>query len=296
MISGAAPGFAFVQRVLSAALVLTLTLCAWPAFGAPQVTASIKPLQLIAAEITDGIATPSVVWGQGQDPHHVSLRPSERRLAADADLIVWIGPMLERPLASLAAELDAKVLTVQDIAGLTLIDVEGRPDPHVWIDTRNARLIAAALATSLAELDPANATQYARNRDGFNAALDTLDAELAQRLASAGQREWAVYHHALRYLERQFQMLPPLTLADSENNAPGIRTAVQVRAQLQDKNITCMLAEPGVNHEELLTMLDLPGLRLVDADVMARGADAADYAAYMRALMTTVGDCLGLAP
>jgi zinc transport system substrate-binding protein len=266
------------------------------AVAAPQVAVSIKPLQLIAAAITEGVSTPVTVWAQGQDPHHVALRPSERRLLAGADLVLWTGPMLEQPLAALVDDLDAEVLTVQDLRGLVLIDVDGQPDPHVWVDTRNARLIAAALAEALAGLDPLNAAQYRMNVAGFTATLDTLDAELIERLAGAQQREWAVYHHALRYLEREFNLLSPLTLADSENNAPGVRTAIQVREQLQQKQITCMLAEPGVNHEEVLTMLDLPTLRVVDADVMGRGADAGDYASYVRTLVATVSECLGVAP
>jgi zinc transport system substrate-binding protein len=296
MISGTTSGLAFWQRVLRTPLVLVLALFTMPVFAAPQVTVSIKPLQLIAAAITNGVTTPSVVWGQGQDPHHVSLRPSERRLLAEADVVLWIGPMLERPLAALAGELDASVVTVQDLKGLALIDVEGQPDPHLWVDTRNARLIASALAASLAELDPTNAARYRRNLEGFNVSLNALTGELTQRFTGAGSRNWAVYHHALRYLEREFQLQPPLMLADSENNAPGIRTALQVREQLRQMNIACMLTEPGVNHDEVLTMMDLPSLRLIDADVMGRGADAGDYLSYMRALTTTVSACLGLAP
>lgn len=287
------PGLAFIARV---SLLVALLFSSVHAQAAPQIVVSIKPLQLIAAAITEGVSTPVTLWAQGQDPHHVSLRPSERRLLADADLVLWTGPMLEQPLAALADDLDAELLTVQNLDGLMLIEVDGRPDPHVWIDTRNARLIAAALADVLVELDAANATQYRGNLAGFNAALDALGADLKQLFAGAAQQEWAVYHHALRYLEREFALQPPVLLADSENNAPGLRTARQVREQLQQKQITCMLAEPGVNHDEVLTMLDLPALRLVDADVMGRGADLGDYASYMRALAATVSDCLGATP
>ncbi len=277
-------------------LRLALLGLALPALAAPEIAVSIKPLQLIASAITEGVTTPTVVWAQGQDPHHVSLRPSERRLLAGADVVLWAGPMLEQPLAGLVDELNAVVLTVQNIEGLVLIDVDGRPDPHVWVDTRNARLIASTLAATLAELDAANAMQYRSNLTRLNTALDALDVALQQGFARMAQREWAVYHHALRYLEREFALLPPVMLADSENNAPGLRTAVRVREQLQQKQITCMLAEPGVNHEEVLTMLDLPLLRLVDADVMGRGTAAADYVSYMQALAATVQACLGVAP
>jgi zinc transport system substrate-binding protein len=267
---------------------------ACPGLGhaAPAIAVSIKPLQLIAAAVTDGVAEPTVVWAQGQDPHHVSLRPSERRLLGAADLVLWTGPMLERPLANLVNELDGEVLTVQNLPGITLIDVEGQPDPHVWVDTGNARNIAAALAAALSKLDPPNAAHYESNRASFASALTALDAELQQDFQGSAQRAWSVYHHALRYLERALGLQAPIMLADSENNAPGLRTARRVRAQLQQENVMCMLAEPDVNHDELQTMLGIPAFRVIDADVMNNN-DAPDYIAYMRALTATLRDCLG---
>ena len=296
MTTGTTQGSVFLPKPLMFLLLLLLGMRA--TLAAPQVTASIKPLQLIAAEITQGVTTPALVWAQGQDPHHVSLRPSERRLLAEADLVLWTGPMLERPLAGLVAELDAHVITAQELSGAVLIDVSGNPDPHVWMDTRNARLIATALVAALVELDAANAGQYRNNLMRFQAQLDTLDTDLRQRFADAGQREWAVYHHALRYLERALHLQPPLTLADSENNAPGIRTVAKVRAELEQKQITCMLVEPGVNQAEVLTMLDQPALRLITADVMGQGVATygGDYIGYMKALATTLATCLGVAP
>lgn len=277
--------------LLLCALVLPSAITA-----APAVAVSIRPLQLIASAITDGVTQPALVWAQGQDPHHVSLRPSERRLLDSADLVLWSGPMLERPLAGLIERLDATVVTVQELAGLALIDVEGQPDPHVWVDTRNARVIAAALAAELGKIDPANAARYDGNRARFASSLDALDAELRQQFAPLQGREWAVYHHALRYLERELGLQAPVTLADSENNAPGLRTAVRVREQLQQTRISCMLAEPGVNHAEIMTLLDLPGFRIVDADVMGTGAGATDYVSFMRLLAAQLRDCLGAQP
>lgn len=286
----------FARALLALLPFAALSLPSMQAFAAPQVATSIKPLQLIAAAITDGVSTPAVVWGQGQDPHHVSLRPSERRLVSDADVVLWIGPMLERPLASLVDDLAARVVTVQQLSGLELITVEGQPDPHVWIDTRNARLIATTLANMLVELDAANAERYGSNLARFTSGLDTLAAEITQGFHGADARAWSVYHHALRYLEREFKLPAPVLLADSENNSPGIRTARQVRAELAQEGITCMLIEPGVNRDEIATMLDLPTLQLVEADIMGRGAAAGDYISYLRTLTMTVRACVGMAP
>jgi ABC-type Zn2+ transport system substrate-binding protein/surface adhesin len=92
MLPRAVPGFAFVlcntvRKVVVCALLpfCALLLPVTPALAAPQVAASIKPLQLIAAAVTDGVTSPSVIWGQGQDPHHVAFA---RRSAGS-----WAAPM-----------------------------------------------------------------------------------------------------------------------------------------------------------------------------------------------------------
>src|SRR5690606_18695633 len=104
------------------------------------------PLELLAAPIVQGVSQPVLVMQQDRDPHHLALRPSERLALDRAELLLWTGPMLELPLQRVVRELGAgKVLTVQELDGLHLLQVDGELDPHVWLDTRNARVIANAL-------------------------------------------------------------------------------------------------------------------------------------------------------
>src|SRR5690606_9203123 len=73
----------------AAKLVALGTLCVTGELqAAPAVLASIKPLQLIAAAITDGVSTPQLVMDGGHDPHHITLRPSDRRKLQQADLVL----------------------------------------------------------------------------------------------------------------------------------------------------------------------------------------------------------------
>lgn len=286
-------------RGLVVALVAgLLTLLAPMLAAAPVVAVTIKPLQLIAAAVTEGISVPVLALAAGQDPHHLSLRPSERRTLADADLVLWTGPMLELPLAGVMDSMDATVLTVQQFEGLVLLQPDDSIDPHVWLDTRNARLIAATLAQALAAIDVPNAARYKANHQQFVAALAELDAEIAARLADFDTRQWAVYHHAFRYIEQQFGLQPPLMLADSENNPPGIRSILALQAQLRQGSIACLLTEPGVNHEELRSMLAPVQPTLIDADVMGVGltADAGAYVVLMHNLALRVADCLRSTP
>src|SRR5687768_8381059 len=80
--------------------------------AAPQVAASIKPLQLIAEAITDGVSTPELILSNSQDPHNAALRPSDRLTLAQADIVLWVGPMLELPLVGPISAMGNKSLAV----------------------------------------------------------------------------------------------------------------------------------------------------------------------------------------
>ncbi len=68
--------------------------------AAPKVIVSIKPLQLIASAITEGVTTPELLLLPGTSPHDYTLRPSDIRKLASADLVFWIGEDLEGFLIS----------------------------------------------------------------------------------------------------------------------------------------------------------------------------------------------------
>lgn len=56
-----------------------------------KVLTSIKPLQLIAAAVQDGVAIPEVLLPPGASPHNYALRPSDVRKVQSVDLLYWIG-------------------------------------------------------------------------------------------------------------------------------------------------------------------------------------------------------------
>jgi zinc transport system substrate-binding protein len=66
-----------------------------PAQAEVNVLTSIKPLQLIAAAVQDGVGKPDVLLPPNASPHNFALRPSDVRRVQSADLLYWIGPDME---------------------------------------------------------------------------------------------------------------------------------------------------------------------------------------------------------
>lgn len=88
----------------------------------PSVVVSIKPLHSLVSQVMGDTGTPTLLIEGSGSPHTYSLRPSQARALADADVVFWIGPDLEtflkKPLASISE--NARQLAMIDAAGLHL--------------------------------------------------------------------------------------------------------------------------------------------------------------------------------
>lgn len=89
--------FSNVRRNLAAAVSVATLLSSAPVFAEDAgVVASIKPLGMIAAALTQGITETRVLLPDGASPHHYAMKPSDMRSLDDARLVVWVGSELER--------------------------------------------------------------------------------------------------------------------------------------------------------------------------------------------------------
>ncbi len=297
----------------------------WLSCLVPQVAAAdvgimttIKPLQLIAAAVTEDVSTPSVLIPAEQSSHHFTLKPSDVRRLHESQLLLWIGPSLERYLIDLVGQLrrdggDERVLTVAGVSGLTrhglgdraLIEDEEEDghgsangaeqiDPHVWLDTGNAARIAAALADRLQTLDPANAERYADNLADFREQLSALEGRIREQLAPLSDRPFAVYHDAFQYFERQFGLRHRVAIVADEAVQPGMRQLLRVRRALQDRNLECLIEDTTADDATIRTALGDSDLPRVRADTMGAGltADGSGYIQLLEQLTAAFRQCL----
>ena len=88
----------------------------------PKVVVSIKPLHSLVSAVMEGVGTPTLLVKKGS-PHAYTLRPSEARALASADLVIWIGhemeSFLEKPLETVAE--NAKQLELAEVLETSLL-------------------------------------------------------------------------------------------------------------------------------------------------------------------------------
>lgn len=296
----------FNTRITKPILMFLLALAPALGHGQAAVVASIKPLQLIAAALTDGVSEPQLLIPANQSPHNFSLRPSDVRSLARADIVMWVGPGLETYLTSMLAQeaRRERLLEAAALPGITLLDLAGHAhghaqqehyDPHLWLSSANARVLASALHERLVALDGAHAAQYGANLRQFLVSLDALDTTLQQQFAPLRAAQFAVFHNGTQYLEEQLGLQHRFVLVPDHEIQPGIRHLLALRAQLAERPVDCLFEDVNTNAATIDTVFQDRPLRRVMLDPL--GADVATgksgYVQLMTNMAAAMQRCLG---
>nr|WP_306274141.1 zinc ABC transporter substrate-binding protein [Pseudomonas siliginis] len=278
-----------------------------------KVLTSIKPLQLIAAAVQDGVAIPEVLLPPGASPHNYALRPSDVRKVQSVDLLYWIGPDMEGFLPRVLGGRSLPSVAVQDLPGLKLRhfgadnhshaeeadehDHDHRPgslDAHLWLSPANARVIADKMAADLSAADPANAQRYQSNAKAFDERLDALDQRLKTRLANVEGKPYFVFHEAFDYFEDAYGLKHAGVFAVAAEVQPGAQHVAAMRKRLQEVGKTCVFSEPPLRPRLAETLVAGLPVKLAELDALGgyTPATAQGYEQVLEKLGNDLAGCL----
>lgn len=287
-----------------------------PAGAQPKVTASILPLQSLAAGVMAGIGEPVTIVRTTGSPHSFALRPSDARTLNSSDIVFWIGPdyemFLAKPLAALAGR--ARIVPLMGAPGVTTLPARDggtweshshghnhtrKPgaaelDGHIFLDIDNAKAIVRAMAATLREADTANATRYAANAEATLARLGALDAELRTELAPVSRTPFVVFHDGYQYLEKRYGLNAVGSVTVSPERTPGAKRLGEIRRKIERLNAACVFAEPQFDNALVGTVLEGTKARrgLLDYIGLDQMPGPEAYFGMMRGLARAVAGCL----
>ncbi len=281
----------------------------------PRVVATIPPLHALVSAVMGDSGDPYLLIDKRSSPHELNLRPSQARALARADLVVWIGPELEAPLArSLKATRRGKSLRVLGIPGLVRHGArpggawhdhehhehesdghaEGTLDPHVWLSPRNADLIGYAVAESLAELDPPNAGAYRRNADLLSQRLSDLKKDINAVITEHGEKPFIVLHDSLQYFEHAFKLNNAGAVTTASAKGAGARTLRELKELVDASGIRCIVADPYVSKAFARTLVEGNDANTAEIDPLgySHAPGKHRYDAMMRDIAGRLAACL----
>ena len=132
----------------------------------------------VARQVAGGNAdVASILTNPDQDPHLFEASPSVARLLSAATIVVSNGADYDPWMTKLLAASRAPNRTTIIVADL--VHRKAGDNPHLWYDPPTMPAFAKALATALAERDPAHQREYQERVGAFLASLKPMEARLA---------------------------------------------------------------------------------------------------------------------
>jgi zinc transport system substrate-binding protein len=178
----------------------------------------------------------------GAETHSFEPTPRDILDIEECDVFIYVGGESDEWVTDLLSSVDTSSVTIirlidsvptveeDDSVLVNPAEAEeeeevGALDEHVWTSPANARLITEAIADTLAQVDPANASTYEANAASYLTKLDELDMRFRDIVAE-GQRTELVFgdRFPFRYFADEYGLTCYAAF-------PGCSTATEASAQ-----------------------------------------------------------------
>jgi zinc transport system substrate-binding protein len=257
-------------RASCASLALLLAGAA-PALAELKVTATIKPIHALVAQVMEGVGTPDLLVKGAASPHTYALKPSDARALNHAEVFFRVSETVEPFTRKIVTALPdtVKTVTLAEAPGVELLNVRtgdtfekhdhahdhggaddhgeeahGSRDGHVWLDPENGRKMIAEIARVLSEASPENADKFKANAARADAGLVALQADIARDLAPITAKPFVVFHDAFQYFEHRFGLSAVGSITVSPDTQPSAKRLTEIRRKLQNLSAVCVFSEP----------------------------------------------------
>ncbi len=251
----------YVLRTLTSycfLILLTVSSAAWANNSERTIVVTIKPLYSLVAHLTEGIETPVLLMNQAQSPHHYNMRPSERRLLANAKMIVWIGPQMESYLNKVIQQQPAVKVQATQSSGINLLvartadknhhsdhssdyqSIGTNIDPHIWLSPNNAVAISKHITEQLILNDSINSNKYSDNLEKLIIKIRRTSEQTTAELKSS-TLPFIAYHDAFQYFENEYNLNYIDAIVSNEETGVSLKRLSHIKDQIKKNNIQCMV-------------------------------------------------------
>ena len=296
----------FIHKSFLASLIIILLVNGKQLNAAPDILVTIKPIHSLVAGLTQGISQPELLIHGYQSPHDFNLKPSQRRLLATKDFVIYTGPGVESFISGLEdANYTDRFINLSAIPGLKILEARVMhdhghghdhhdADSHIWLSIENVSQIVNFLARRFSEADPENGPAYENNRQSLVEQLKILDQYIRQQLAPVQSRPFIIFHDAYQYFEKEFGLQQAFFITSTPEHKPGIRQIRQLRKIIKQQNIRCVFFEPPQKPKIIETITEDASTQVLPLDPL--GAEIpAGINQYFQLLKTTtdsISNCL----
>ncbi|MCE5236727.1 MAG: zinc ABC transporter substrate-binding protein [Clostridiaceae bacterium] len=278
-------------RKLTALGLSILLFAALAACGAPikaekglKVLASFNAMYELVSAVGGDKVSVSAIVPDGMEAHDFEPKAKDIAALRASRVLVLNGlsmePWAEEAIASAKNDALIVVEASKGVEPIALSDTEnghGGYDPHVWLSPKAAQVEVDNIAAALAAADPENAEFYKKNAASYNARLEALASDYAQKLEALTKKDFVTGHAAFAYLCRDLS-LTQVSVADVfDTGEPSARRLSELVEYCKANGVTVIFAEALAATEVSRTLANEAGAELKTIYTMESAEDGLTY-------------------
>jgi zinc transport system substrate-binding protein len=271
--------------------------------GRPRVAVSIFPLYDLTRRVAGDRIEVVLVLPPGRSEHAYDPTPKEiarlegARLgfAVGLDLDGWLESIMRTAGGAKIVRLGEGVETIP--IELQSIEMEhdhdhdhdhdhghatGAPDPHYWLDPQRAGKLVGAIRDELAAIDPAGKAVFDANARELVAALDALDAAIAQRAEAWTKRTIVTFHGSMAYFARRYGLRIAAVVEPIAGKEPTAAYLAEVIGAIKRSGAAALFTEPQLDRGPGEVIAREAGVPLGELDPVGGLAGRTSYEALLQ--------------
>ncbi len=261
-----------MKSIIPSTLILSVLSAA---VHAETVLVEVPPLYA-AAKLAYPDADIEVAIEQGQNPHHIELRPSDIVKFSSADKYISLGENANKEL------LEAVLSSNENVEHIEF-DIEGGVgDPHIWMRP-------SLFAEALQRLNPEVAVETLDQ-------LAELDSDIVKFVEeNHDQFEEIGIDHDIFGLLTYPEAAPSFaSFSDAHDHDHGSHETTEVLADIHDHHIHCLILTSNEKVQELSELSAENDLKVVSFDSLGWDSfvrDEPDFEGFYASMMKSISDC-----
>jgi len=230
----------------------------------------------------------------GGDVHTYQPTPEDIKRVSQARIVFYNGIHLEEWLDATIRSAGKPDLPIVVLAeGLPVIQEDGEPNPHLWMDVANAKTYVERIRDSLSKMDSGNAGYYSERAQSYLRQLDELDQWIQSQIVTIppAHRKLVTFHDAFPYFAKRYGFTLIGVAVSSPGKEPSAREETRLVRRIKRERVPAIFAEAQFSPKLMEVLATDAGVRVITSlydDSLSSSPEANSYIALMRYDVTQI--------
>ncbi len=231
-----------------------------------SIIVSIEPLRYFTEQIAgDRFVVKSMV-PKGSNPETYEPTASQMIDLAKSDMYVKVGQIgFERAWMKKLEKNAPHTIIIDTSDGIEMVNtLQGYPDPHTWMSTQNAIVIARNIYRALAAVDNKDSLFFKANLENLISRINVLDTHIREQITRDKSTAFLVYHPSLTYFARDYHLhqIP----IEEEGREPSVAQLKNTITTARNNHVKCLFLQKEFDNRNTRVVAKETGAEVIKID------------------------------